>query len=74
MIRLSIKFIVASLLTFMSLEAFSQVPIKKPEISDVNTIAGHEYVDLGFSVKWATCNVGANSPKGYGSYFAWGET
>ncbi len=35
---------------------------------------GYEYVDLGLSVKWATCNVGASSPEGYGSYFAWGET
>lgn len=35
---------------------------------------GHEYVDLGLSVKWATCNVGANSPEQYGDYFAWGET
>ena len=34
----------------------------------------HEYVDLGLSVKWATCNVGANKPEGYGDYFAWGET
>lgn len=35
---------------------------------------GHEYVDLGLSVKWATCNVGANSPEEYGNYYAWGET
>lgn len=35
--------------------------------------AGHEYVDLGLSVKWATCNVGASSPSDYGDYFAWGE-
>lgn len=35
---------------------------------------GHTWVDLGLSVKWATCNVGANSPEEYGSYFAWGET
>ena len=33
----------------------------------------HEYVDLGLSVKWATCNVGARSPEGYGKYYAWGE-
>ena len=33
----------------------------------------HEYVDLGLSVKWATCNVGANKPEEYGDYFAWGE-
>jgi hypothetical protein len=35
---------------------------------------GHAYVDLGLSVKWATCNVGATSPEDYGDYFAWGET
>ena len=35
---------------------------------------GHEYVDLGLSVKWATCNVGAQSPEDYGEYYAWGET
>ena len=35
---------------------------------------GHEYVDLGLSVKWATCNVGANKPEDYGNYYAWGET
>ena len=35
---------------------------------------GHDYVDLGLSVKWATCNVGATKPEQSGSYFAWGET
>lgn len=35
---------------------------------------GHEYVDLGLSVKWATCNVGAKTPSGWGDYYAWGET
>lgn len=35
---------------------------------------GHEYVDLGLNVKWATMNVGASSPEDYGDYFAWGET
>ncbi|MCD7721081.1 MAG: protein kinase [Prevotellaceae bacterium] len=38
------------------------------------TINGHGYVDLGLSVKWATCNVGASSPEEYGDYYAWGET
>lgn len=37
------------------------------------TCNGHEWVDLGLSVKWATCNVGANSPEESGDYFAWGE-
>ena len=30
-------------------------------------------VDLGLSIKWADCNVGAFSPEGYGDYYAWGE-
>lgn len=33
-----------------------------------------EYVDLGLSVKWATCNLGASNPWEYGNYYAWGET
>lgn len=35
---------------------------------------GYEYVDLGLSVKWATCNVGASLPQQYGCFYAWGET
>lgn len=31
-------------------------------------------VDLGLSVKWASCNIGAISPEEYGAHFAWGET
>ena len=38
------------------------------------TLNGHEWVDLGLSVLWATCNVGASSPSDYGNYYAWGET
>ncbi|MBQ7388822.1 MAG: hypothetical protein IJW01_05600 [Paludibacteraceae bacterium] len=34
---------------------------------------GYGYVDLGLSVKWATCNVGATKPEEYGNYYAWGE-
>ena len=34
----------------------------------------YESVDLGLSVKWATCNLGATEPEGYGDYYAWGET
>ncbi len=33
-----------------------------------------KYVDLGLSVKWAKCNLGASKPTDYGDYFAWGET
>ena len=37
-------------------------------------INGHEAVDLGRSVNWATCNIGATKPEECGNYFAWGET
>ncbi|MBO4987182.1 MAG: hypothetical protein J6C48_05375 [Paludibacteraceae bacterium] len=37
------------------------------------TESGHEYVDMGLSVKWATMNVGATIAEEGGMYFAWGE-
>ncbi len=37
------------------------------------SINGHNWIDLGLSVKWATCNVGATVPEEYGGYYAWGE-
>ncbi len=42
--------------------------------------ANVQAVDLGLSVKWASCNIGvttpegATTPEGYGNYYAWGET
>ena len=42
--------------------------------SNATAVGSHAYVDMGLSVKWATCNVGATKPEDYGSYFAWGET
>lgn len=35
--------------------------------------SGHEWVDLGLSVKWATCDVGATNPHECGDFFSWGE-
>ena len=43
-------------------------------IETVGISNNHEYVDLGLSVKWATCNVGASKPEDYGDYYAWGAT
>lgn len=34
---------------------------------------GFKPVDLGLSVKWASCNLGADKPEGSGEYYAWGE-
>lgn len=45
---------------------------------DVNkgtgTAARCEFVDLGLSVLWANCNLGAESPEKPGNHYAWGET
>ena len=30
-------------------------------------------VDLGLSVYWATCNLGASTPEGFGDFYCWGE-
>lgn len=32
------------------------------------------YVDLGLSVKWATCNLGTSAPQYFGSFVSWGST
>ncbi len=59
------------------------------DINDVTTLINYllsnewpapnpedEYVDLGLpsGTLWATHNVGATTPQGFGDYFAWGET
>ena len=36
-------------------------------------LSPEKYVDLGLSVKWARCNLGATAPEETGDYFAWGE-
>ena len=38
------------------------------------TPSTEDYVDLGLSVKWAKCNLGASKPSDYGDHYAWGET
>ena len=42
----------------------------KPKI----IVNGYEFVDMGLSVDWATCNIGAESPEKNGWYFMWGDT
>lgn len=33
-----------------------------------------EYIDMGGSVLWAPCNLGAEAPEAMGGYYCWGET
>ena len=60
----------------------SSVPSNE-SVSDTVTVAkdvedskdelnGHKFVDLGLSVKWATCNLGADHPLKYGDTYQWG--
>ena len=50
-----------------------KISISTDQSGDKQEHNGHEYVDLGLSVKWANYNVGADKPEEYGDYFAWGE-
>lgn len=56
------------------------VSCHKPDVPDPgdedHSVDGHEFVDLGLpsGTLWATCNVGSETPEGFGDYFAWGET
>lgn len=47
---------------------------KAYQLATPSEVSGPVAVDLGLSVKWASCNVGATAPEEYGDYFAWGET
>ena len=58
-------FVLLSVMLFLQAASVSVFAQDKPK---------YEYVDLGLSVKWATCNVGADKPEDYGDYYAWGET
>jgi hypothetical protein len=44
------------------------------EMKESGKVGGHGYVDLGLSVKWATCNLGATKAWDFGDYYAWGTT
>lgn len=50
----------------------------KKELKAAGATGKHKdkyFVDLGLpsGLKWATCNIGANSPEQYGNYYAWAE-
>ena len=51
--------------------------VQEPSYSQPTGYFGdYGYVDLGLpsGTLWAYTNIGANSPTGYGNYYAWGET
>lgn len=38
-----------------------------------NELNGHKFTDLGLSVKWATCNLGATEQGDSGNYYMWAD-
>lgn len=77
------KYIIFILCTVLFVSCHSQnkpteeptkVPIDECDFTPTATIDGHAYVDLGLSVMWATCNLGATSIEDIGEYYAWQET
>lgn len=66
-----LKFLfIVSMFTIASCSSDDDKDVTEQQIGETN---GYQYVDLGLSVKWATCNVGATSPHDTGNLYAWGE-
>ena len=80
------KLISLSIVLLMGVSAWAQKPITFPiydncskngyQAGYVPAPADVQAVDLGLpsGLKWASYNIGATTPEGYGNYYAWGET
>ena len=67
-------FVMAEMTIYVYKKDGNKVPYVAAEVDSVGfTEITHEYVDLGLSVMWATCNIGANSPEELGNLYQWGE-
>ena len=66
-----------SAISFTSCEFFEKYSDAEKESEEQKgeeiSVTSGDYIDLGLSVKWASCNVGANNPWEFGDYYAWGE-
>lgn len=50
------------------------MPVRGVYDDSATNLSEGETIDMGLSVDWASCNIGSNTPEGFGSYFGWGET
>ena len=62
------------ILLFASLLAMTGCSLDSLLSSIIGDAAGVEYVDLGLSVKWATCNLRTSSPQEIGEWYMWAGT
>ena len=81
-------YLIMSIALLMGVSAWAQEPAavsiyedcsKNGKTEDIRSSGeenGHTWVNLGLpsGLRWASCNVGATTPEGYGNYYAWGET
>lgn len=67
---------IQAMLAFLLPMSFVFVSCKKEDEDKLhdNAPSHVEVVDLGLSVRWASCNIGASAPEAAGAYYAWGET
>ena len=75
-------YLIVSIALLTGMSVWAQKPITVSIYDDCSRngktedIRPAQAVDLGLpsGLKWASCNVGATTPEGYGDYYAWGET
>lgn len=74
-VKLNVLLWMLPVMAMFALPSYGSEEAKKMcKLSECGKENGYSYVDLGLSVRWATCNVGAVKPTEYGDFFAWGET
>ena len=65
---------------FETTSAYENAKLDYPNLSliedgnKVKSVFEDPYVDLGLSVKWMKCNIGAKEETDYGLFFQWGDT
>lgn len=57
-----------------TLYRFAKADVDSMGLITLPTSELYESVDLGLSVRWAVCNIGAIRSEDYGGLYAWGET
>ncbi len=64
----------AAILRRMTMKSGEDFVVERNRIYTINFAADDRGVDLGLSVNWATCNLGASKPEEYGGYYQWAGT
>lgn len=60
------------LIGILSFHEYKDYQKRNPKLHTTN-LNQRIAVDLGLSVNWASCNIGANKPEEFGNYYGWGD-